>query len=90
MSDRFNPYDDDRIEQAVRNAMFAADTAALDLARTGVPLAQTIRCAVETAVEALVGHGAVEVTPMDTWPEWWGVERPFPREPGYVSPWASS
>ena len=68
------------LEQLVRNASFAADSAALEEIANGATNAQVTRRVVRRTIEFLVGNGLLEFK-HDGSDEWLTIEPPFPHWP---------
>lgn len=71
-------------DDVIRNAMFAADTAAINTNGTG---AAKTRAAVTEAFKLALGNGLITITDPDTWPDYVALDPPY--DPTRL-PWMTS
>jgi hypothetical protein len=64
----------------LQNALFAADTAAIDARRRNLAPAQVTRAAVARALEALEANGMIQFVPPADWPPYFVPDPPYRSE----------
>ena len=73
-----------RLDDVLRTATMAADSAFLDGLRTNqITNAQLIRAAVRAAFECALGNSLIEITDPETWPTYVAIDPPY--KPGFPS-----
>lgn len=71
----------EEFDTLIRNAMFAADNAAIQASLTRSTPAGRTRAAVEAALTQLIQSGQVIVVPREEWPDWMVMNvRPWTEE----------